>query len=219
MNKNIPSWIEEDKQYLIEPGKSLIPSDSQQQLLEEDDYQPIYHTLQYRFKPKSIENTPGKIKIESNNNLIIEFKSQNSEESTFKGTVTQCKTDCILVFDEERNVFSLELLTNHMMDVHRSSGQISQPTQTVTEKPSAPVASPTAPLLQSVTVSKAKNTKKRRTSSSSSSETDNKEENKKKKKKPEKTKTKSKKAKEETPALDDSIEDELAKLLEDPDDQ
>jgi len=97
-----------------------------------------------------------------------------------------------------------------MMDVHRSSGQISQPTQTVTEKPSAPVASPTAPLLQSVTVSKAKNTKKRRTSSSSSSETDNKEENKKKKKKPEKTKTKSKKAKEETPALDDSIEDELA---------
>jgi len=76
-----------------------------------------YHTLQYNFKPASIDSkTSGILRKSENGGLEVEMmsKAKNgaNERILFKGNYAPCKEiECILIFDKVNSCFRLERLS------------------------------------------------------------------------------------------------------------
>lgn len=74
----------------------------------------VFHTIKYDFKPQSIDyKQPGDVQVEANNRVNVQLHSTEDKTYTFTGKANSAKdTECVLIFDEERKVFTLERLTN-----------------------------------------------------------------------------------------------------------
>lgn len=78
-----------------------------------------YHTLQYSFKPASVDRSKeGLLRKNEGKGLEVEFANKSNETVYFKGQYAPCKeVECILIFDSKDNTFRLERLAGRALNL------------------------------------------------------------------------------------------------------
>jgi len=95
-----------------------------------DDCGDGFHTIKYDFKPHSIDyETAGKLEVSQASSvgkkINVQMFNDQSETIAFAGSCQSVKydTDCVLIFDKDRQVFTLERVSNAISLRHDRTDQ------------------------------------------------------------------------------------------------
>ena len=126
--------VERHKSKAVEDAKPISHLDAMDTLPDENVQYPIVigesmysqdlglHTLKYEFKPKSVDPRKlGEMNISASGSTTVHLSTETRSTEQFQGKRNKSKqTECVLIFDPERECFVLEKLSTAVMNLrHR----------------------------------------------------------------------------------------------------